>query len=431
MFVSLNIFAQDINFQFVDKGMKPIMNLANDQPVVSYVLENGAAGSVKLAVYDTSSSSFNIEELAMLNLYGPAFFDVFDNKPFLSFHDHALNGGGLNILNEDQLNWSSMDASNDGHDGWDCDIKVLGLDRMFVSYIDAIPFNGLGLEFSSYNGVDWKVDTVGTTTMDYGYGTSLEIDSNEDPHIFYYNSTSTSLEYAYKLNNIWIIDTIDSTGNVGFYPISVLKNDTPIVAYLKSINTTEAEIRLATKSTLGDWVVNVIDTLSDFNFALMGKQPIDIDLKDDLFIVCSSTKQVKEFIVDVDFMIMKETLIWDITDQDSTFSQTVSFENDSVGFKHFTVGLIINAEENIYYGTDKKTPNNVVGVRDVINVYPNPFTDHVIINGVQGGVFVYNSMGVEVFKTDLDLSNKINLSFIAPGVYYLKYNNSYASVVKR
>jgi hypothetical protein len=203
-FISLTSKAQDISCNYIYKGMKPIMNLINDNPVISYVLENGASGSVKLATYNSVTKIFDIETISMNNLYGPAYFDVYDDKPYLSFHDHGLNGGGLNVLSEDLSVWNSMDASNLGHDGWDSDIKVLDDDKIFVSYVDGIAFGGLGLEFSSYDGVDWMIDTVGTTTLRYGFGTSLEIDSNEDPHIFYYNSTSTALEYAYKNNGVWI-----------------------------------------------------------------------------------------------------------------------------------------------------------------------------------------------------------------------------------
>jgi hypothetical protein len=62
--------------------------------------------------------------------------------------------------------------------------------------------------------------------------------------------------------------------------------------YLKSISSSEVEVRLATKTTLGQWNINIVDTLGDYNISLMGKQPLDIDLKDDLFVVCSSTKKI-------------------------------------------------------------------------------------------------------------------------------------------
>jgi hypothetical protein len=57
LFISMNINAQDIDFKFIDKGMKPIMNLEKNRPVVSYVFENGLAGSQltidQIVVYQT------------------------------------------------------------------------------------------------------------------------------------------------------------------------------------------------------------------------------------------------------------------------------------------------------------------------------------------------------------------------------------------
>jgi hypothetical protein len=133
----------------------------------------------------------------------------------------------------------------------------------------------------------------------------------------------------------------------------------------------------------------------------------------------------------MDFKITKESLVYDLSNGDSTFSQTVSFENDSKGSRFFTVGLIINGEENIFYGTDKDGTDNVGDIWNVINICPNPFEKSITINGVKGDVFVYNSIGVEVFKIDLDSRNNIDLSFLSPGIYYLKSNNKYGSVVKK
>jgi hypothetical protein len=197
------------------------------------------------------------------------------------------------------------------------------------------------------------------------------------------------------------------------------------------MNTTDAEVKLATKFSLGGWDIISIDTLYDYNFSLMGKQPIDIDLKDDLFVVCSSTKKVKEFVLGADLKIKSESLIYNIIGLDSSLTQTVSFENDNNKFKHYTVGVMINGEENIYYGTNKIFPDNVDDFWNVIEVYPNPFTKDLIINGVSENVSLYNSLGAEVLKIDLSLSNKIDFSFIAPGTYYLKSNNSYAPIIKR
>lgn len=407
------------------------MQLVNDEPVISYVLESGSLGEVKLATYLPLSKGFKKEKLANFNLYGPANFDVFNDAVYLIFHDHGLNGGGLNFLSEELSEWISMDASNEGHDGWDSDIKVLESNKIFTSSIDAIPFNGLGLEFSSYDGTSWKTDTVGTTAMNYGYGTSLEIDDLENPHIFHHNTTSKALEYAYKENNKWNIDTIDSIGEAGFYPVSVMKNDIPIIAYLSKVSNTEAAVKLAIETSRGVWGISILDTISNFDFTLMGRRPLDIYLGDSLHIVAASTKQLKEYVLGKDYVFDRSDVILKLDDQDSSFSQTASFKKDEEGFKHYTIGLILSGEENIYYGTNRIGFYNIANSWNVINIYPNPVTNYLTIEGVSGNVSLYNSMGVEIFKIDLELINKIDLSFLSAGVYYLKSNNKYASIIKK
>lgn len=428
---SVNLFAQKINFKTIDKGLKPIMRMVDDEPKISYVLENGSAGEVKLATYISANKGFSTEKLETFNLYGPAIIDVFDDNLYMCFHNHGLNGGGLNVLYEDGNNWLSMDASNEGHDGWDSDIKVLTENKIFTSSIDAIPFNGLGLEFSSFNGSSWTVDTVGTTTMNYGYGTSLEIDGTEKPHIFYFNSTSGALEYASKESATWNIDTIDSVGVTGYYPVSVIKNDTLIVAYLQKITANKAAVKLAVETVTGHWVITAIDTISDYDFSLMGRRPLDIYQGDSLHVVVTSSKKMIEYAFDEKYIKAYSNVVLEVKNQDSVLVQMTSFEKDESGFKHFCTALKINGEENIYYGTNRTGFYSALDLWSAIKVYPNPVENYMNISGVGGVASLYDSRGVEVLEIDLDYDNNVNMSFLSPGIYYLKSNNYYAKILKK
>ena len=58
------------------------------------------------------------------------------------------------------------------------------------------------------------MDTTGNT----GFFSSLALDSQDHPHIAYYDLTNTSLRYAYNNGATWQFTTIDSVGDVGWNP---------------------------------------------------------------------------------------------------------------------------------------------------------------------------------------------------------------------
>jgi hypothetical protein len=55
-----------------------------------------------------------------------------------------------------------------------------------------------------------------------------------------------------------------------------------------------------------------------------------------------------------------------------------------------------------------------------ISVYPNPFTNELKISGQHGSVEFYNSLGQLVFKQSLNVTESINTTDFAKGIYILK-----------
>jgi hypothetical protein len=65
-----------------------------------------------------------------------------------------------------------------------------------------------------------------------GWYTSLALDSNNMPHISYYDITNQDLKYAYYDGMDWHIEVVDSTGSVGRYSsIALDSNDIPHISY--------------------------------------------------------------------------------------------------------------------------------------------------------------------------------------------------------
>ncbi|MEJ6665475.1 MAG: putative Ig domain-containing protein, partial [Euryarchaeota archaeon] len=72
------------------------------------------------------------------------------------------------------------------------------------------------------------IDTSGIV----GKHTSIAIDSNEDVHISYLDTTNIDLKYATDKRGSWVTTSIDTSGNVGYYTsIAIDSNDAVHISY--------------------------------------------------------------------------------------------------------------------------------------------------------------------------------------------------------
>lgn len=70
------------------------------------------------------------------------------------------------------------------------------------------------LKYAKWDGTSWKIQTV-DSTGDVGYTTSIILDSNNNPHISYYDNTNHNIKYAKWTGSKWDIKIVDSAGNWG------------------------------------------------------------------------------------------------------------------------------------------------------------------------------------------------------------------------
>jgi hypothetical protein len=69
-----------------------------------------------------------------------------------------------------------------------------------------------------------------------GKYTSITVDSNDDVHISYFDSTNDDLKYATDKSGSWVTASIDTTGNVGKYTsIAIDSNDDVHISYLEGL----------------------------------------------------------------------------------------------------------------------------------------------------------------------------------------------------
>jgi hypothetical protein len=126
-----------------------------------------------------------------------------------------------------------------------------------------IVFGGDQLNYTWYNGKEWN-HTVVDNAPKVGQYAAVALDSDENPHISYYDETNGSLKYAYRNGTQWVIQTIDSGGDVGQYTSidiheSDENGDLPRISYYDITNTNLKNAYF----TGTQWVIETIDNAGD------------------------------------------------------------------------------------------------------------------------------------------------------------------------
>ena len=108
-------------------------------------------------------------------------------------------------------------------------------DNPHISYYDA---DSGDLKYAHWDGANWSSETVDSTGDDVGQYSSIALDNDNNPHISYYDADSGDLKYAYWTGAVWTRTTVDTTGDVGQYSsIALDSKDNPHISYYNAGNT--------------------------------------------------------------------------------------------------------------------------------------------------------------------------------------------------
>jgi hypothetical protein len=132
---------------------------------------------------------------------------------------------------------------------------VIGIIMLFILVSGPINFTGC----SGKIGGGWSIETVdefGTV----GEFSSIELDSNNYPHISYYDDTNGDLKYAKWTGSTWFIQIVDMAGRVGYSSSMALdSNNNPHISYRDIDN---EDLKYA-KWNGSSWSIETVDSTGD------------------------------------------------------------------------------------------------------------------------------------------------------------------------
>ena len=125
------------------------------------------------------------------------------------------------------LNWSFETVDYEGFVGRYTAIAIDSNDCPHISYFDVD--NG-DLKYAYWNGKQWITETVDSQGI-VGMPTAIALDSKEHPHIAYHDFFKKTLKYAYYDGSKWHIETIAEEEKLfGHLAITLDENDYPHIA---------------------------------------------------------------------------------------------------------------------------------------------------------------------------------------------------------
>ena len=187
----------------------------------------------------------------------------------ISYYKNA-NGGELTYTTcssscSSAFSWTSTVVDN-GQSFLDQQITIDANNALHISYYDGSNYD---LKYAKCSSSCSSTSSWTTLLIDsdgqVGSGNSLAVDSNNNPHISYYDFINQNLKYATcssscELISSWTNTTLDTTGNSGSdTSIAIDSNDNIHIAYTGQFVINVNSLKYATDES-GSWLYSTIET---------------------------------------------------------------------------------------------------------------------------------------------------------------------------
>jgi hypothetical protein len=140
--------------------------------------------------------------------------DVYPYQARIAYYDHFR--GDLKYAWQSSTTWNVITLDSTGNIGAFPSLALDSSGYPHISYLD-VRQTGSTLKYRWKTQDGWfsqTVDTVGDLPYSTGRS-SLELDQADRAHISYYDGTNGDLKYARFDGAVWIIQTIETEGDVG------------------------------------------------------------------------------------------------------------------------------------------------------------------------------------------------------------------------
>jgi len=141
----------------------------------------------------------------------------------------------------------------------------LALERTYpypphISYQDS---GNRDLKHAWLSGTTWLTETV-DSAGDVGWCTSLALDAEGNPHISYFDNTNDALKYARLSGTTWVSETVDRIGDIPYRGLHSLKLDQANMPYISYYNATKDRYDLELARFNGRvWIIQTVDSGGD------------------------------------------------------------------------------------------------------------------------------------------------------------------------
>ncbi|MFA6332546.1 MAG: hypothetical protein WCX22_06310 [Methanoregula sp.] len=200
--------------------------------------------------------------------YSSLAFSPADAMPRIMYNDGLTSGTLKEAVYDHEKGWM-IEKKDGGRDlfastGYGVSLKIDTGGHSHVAYTEGNYFGNLKYAEDT-GGAYYTITTVdngGGGDSNTGRNPSLALDTKEYSHIAYYDSTNEDLRYASWDGTQWVLETVDSMGDVGGHPSLAIDNsDRPHISYYGA---TSKELKYATRDAGStEWVIRTVDNDGD------------------------------------------------------------------------------------------------------------------------------------------------------------------------
>ena len=263
------------DFAEVDEGAKASVAVdADGAAQFAYMLE-AMPSWIKYARRD--GDGWNITQVTEGYFYGPLSMAVDGSgTPRIIWHDHQSNQfnpelGDQALATLRDGSWVKEFIENSGHDGWDNSIALDSAGGIWTASINPSEFGATTAVFvSHFDGSGWSVESIGSPAMTYKFGTTIAVDSQNRPHVAFYNEKEQALNYATRDGADWKLVAVDGDGDTGkFASIAIDPDDNPRISHYAQNSPNGGEVRYSVFDG-SEWSTSTIGEIAGVDIGFIG-----------------------------------------------------------------------------------------------------------------------------------------------------------------